>query len=76
MNQEMTSSFESSELRYNRSHPAPFQRQGACTAKNNAATAQSDISFHNTAICESIDLLMWFIVTTGLTQGLGVGRKI
>jgi len=54
MIQEMTSFLESAELRYNRSHAAPFQRHGA----RPKIIPQSDISFHNTANCESIDLLI------------------
>ena len=50
----MTSSLKSAELRYNRSHAAPFQRHGAPPN----IMPQSDISFHNTANCESIDLLI------------------
>ena len=44
MIQEMTSSLESAVLRYNRSRAVKIM-------------PQSDILFHNTANCESIDLL-------------------
>jgi len=54
MSQEMTSFLESAELRYDRSHAAPFQRHGAPPK----IMPQSDILFHNTANCESIDLLI------------------
>jgi len=50
----MTCSLNSAELRCNRSYAAPFQRLGA-TPK---IMPQSDISFHNTANCESTDLLI------------------
>ena len=52
MIQEMISSSKSAELRYNRSRAAPFQRHGA----RPKILSQSDISFHNTANCEWIDL--------------------
>jgi len=58
---------ECAELRYNRSHAAPFQRHGAPPKR----MLQSDISCHNTANCESIDLLI-----RQSNSGLGVGRKI
>jgi len=54
MIQEMTSSLESAELRYNRSHAAPFREHGSPPK----LLPQSDISFYNTANCESIDLLL------------------
>jgi len=54
MVQEMTSSLESAEFRCNHSHAAPFQRHGAPPK----IMPESDISFHNTANCESIDLLL------------------
>jgi len=66
MIQEMTSSLESAELRYNRSHAAPFQSHGAPPK----IMPQSDISFHNTANCESIDLLTW-----QSNSGLGSRQK-
>jgi len=67
MIQEMTSSLESAELRYNRSHAAPFQRHGAPPK----ILPQSDISFHNTANCESTDLLI-----RKSNSGLGSRQKI
>jgi len=54
MIQEMTSYLGSAELRYNRSRAASFQRHGTPPK----IMPQSDISFHNAANCESIDLLM------------------
>jgi len=57
---------ESAELRYNRSHAAPFQRQGAPPK----IMPQSDISFHNTANCESTDLLIG-----QSNSGLGIRYK-
>ena len=62
----MTSSLESGQLRYNRSPTAPFQRHGTPPK----IMPQNDISFPNTANCESIDLLIG-----QSTQDLGVGRK-
>ena len=62
----MTSSLESAALRYNRSHASPFQRHGA----PQKILPQSDISFHNTANCESIDLL-----TRQSNLGLGSWQK-
>jgi len=50
----MTSSLESTELRYIRSRAAPIQRHGAPPK----IMPQSDISFHSNANCESIDLLI------------------
>jgi len=54
MIQEMKSFLESAELRYNRSHAALFQRHGVPPK----LMPQSDISFHNTANCQCIDLLI------------------
>jgi len=50
----MTSCLESAELHYIRSRAAPFQRHGAPPK----IMPQSDISFHNNASCEPIDLLI------------------
>jgi len=67
MFQEMTSSLERTELRYNRSHAAAFQRHGAPLK----IMPQGDISFHNTANCEPIDLLI-----RQSKSGLGSRRTI
>jgi len=66
MIQEMTSSLESAEFPYNRSHAAPFQRHGAPPK----IIPRSDISFHNTANCESVDLLI-----RQFNSGLGSRQK-
>ena len=66
MIQEMISSLESAEFPYNRSHAAPFQRHGAPPK----IIPQSDISFHNTANCESVDLLI-----RQFNSGLGGRQK-
>jgi len=67
MIQEMTSYLERAELRYHRSQAAPFQRHGAPPR----IMPQDDISFHNTANCESIDLLI-----RQSKSALGSRRKI
>jgi len=54
MIQEIKSSLESAELRYMRSRAASFQRHGVPPK----TMPQSDISFHNTANRESVDLLI------------------
>ena len=58
---------ESAKLRYNVSHAAPLQRHDAPPK----IMPQSDISFHNTANCESIDLLI-----RQFNSGLGSRQKI